>query len=272
MSADRASDIRKHLVQYTHKNDWLASASYFGTFAVFFAGMASAIALADRPLLAAPFVVLTAFAGVRLYVLMHDCGHNSLYSTKARNDLAGYVLSPFALTPYKAMQYNHNMHHAYLGNLDARETTEIFTMTVREWQEAGFWRRLVYRLYRNPFVLIPMGAIWTYFIAYRWPHNSSRVGAVGVMLHNVLIVAMLYALWWLTGWQGLTMYAIIALLAGMIGVFLVYLQHNFEDTYWDRKPDLDYRRATLQGSSCLNLGWLWDLGTGNCETDFSNFS
>ncbi len=78
-----------------------------------------------------------------------------------------------------------------------------------------------------------------------------------------MLAVWLFAIWLMAGWTGLGIYAIIAVISGMIGVFLVYLQHNFEDTYWDRKPELDFRRATLQGSSCLDLGWWWDLGTGN---------
>ena len=263
MASEAGPDIRQHLLKYTGKNDWLGAASYFGTFAVFFAALSLSIALADRLWLAFPFMVVTSFAGVRLYVLQHDCGHHSLFASRGANDLAGYVLSPFTMTPFRAMQYNHNMHHAYLGNLDHRETTEIYTMTLGEWRVAGFWKRLYYRLYRNPFVLIPVGAVWTYFFAYRWPHNSTRVGALGVVLHNIALGAFIYGIWWVAGWTGLAVYAAIAVMSGMIGVFLVYLQHNFEDTYWDRKPDLDFRRATLQGSSCLNLGWWWDLGTGN---------
>ncbi len=263
MSGEPSADIRQHLLKYTHKNDWLAAASYFGTFAVFFVTLGLSLLLVDQILLALPFMVLTAFAGVRLYVLQHDCGHHSLFSTKRANDLAGYGLSPFTMTPFRAMQYNHNMHHAYLGNLDHRDTTEIYTMTLREWNQAGFWKRLYYRLYRNPAVLLPLGALWTYFVAYRWPTNTTRVGVIGVILHNITLGALIYGLWWIAGWTGLAVYAGIAVISGMIGVFLVYLQHNFEDTYWDRKPELDFRRATLQGSSCLNLGWWWDLGTGN---------
>ncbi len=263
MTEATAPDIRQHLLKYTGKDDRLAAASYLGTFAVFFAGLAATIALAGQPLLALPLGAITAFAGVRLYVLQHDCGHHSLFASRRANDIAGYLLSPFTLTPYRAMQYNHNMHHAYLGNLDHRDTTEIYTMTLREWQAAGPWKRLYYRLYRNPAVLIPVGAVWTYFLAYRWPHNTSRIGAAGVLAHNLALAAFLAVIWALAGWQGLAVYAAIAVLSGMIGVFLVYLQHNFEDTYWDRKPDLDFRRATLHGSSCLNLGWWWDLGTGN---------
>ncbi len=85
------------------------------------------------------------------------------------------------------MTYNHNLHHAYVGDLNERHTTEIFTMTRAEWDQAGFWKRLYYRLYRNPFVLIPVGAAFTYFIAYRWPKNAARVGVASILAHNLSI-------------------------------------------------------------------------------------
>jgi len=136
-------------------------------------------------------------------------------------------------------------------------------MTLREWQQADRWTRLRYRLYRTPALMLPAGAFLTYFIAYRWPRNTSDVGAGGVIVHNLLIAGLLLAIWAGLGTTGVAVWFAASMLGGMIGVFLVYLQHNFEDTYWDRKPDLDFRRATLIGSSSLDLGWWWDLGTGN---------
>ena len=260
-----AAGIREYLKNFTRKDNRIAALSYFGTYAVFFAALAAAIPIAETAWwwAAAPFVVLTAFAGVRLYVLQHDAGHHSLFATKRQNDIAGYALSPFTMTPYRAMQYNHNMHHAYLGNLEHRETTEIHTMTLREWQEAGFWTRLGYRLYRNPLILLPVGGLFVYFLHYRWPKNTVRVGALGVLAHNLMLAAWVGALYWLAGWTGIAVWALAVVVAAHIGVFLVFLQHNFEDTYWDRKPDLDFRVAALQGSSCLDLGHWWDIGTGN---------
>ncbi len=260
-----AVDIREYLKGFTAKDNRIAGLSYFGTFAAFFCFLVVAIRIAGTEWwwAAAPFVVLTAFAGVRLYVLQHDTGHHSLFETRRQNDLAGYVLSPFTMTPYRAMQYNHNMHHAYLGNLHHRETTEIHTMTLNEWNAAGGWTRLWYRLYRNPLVLLPVGGIFVYFIHYRWPKNAAKIGPAGVILHNLMLVAWVWAIWVLAGWTGVAVWALAVVVAAHIGVFMVFLQHNFEDTYWDVKPDLDFRQAALQGSSCLDLGHWWDIGTGN---------
>lgn len=265
MSVAFDTDIREYLKGWTAKDDRLGGLSFFGSYAAFLAIFFTTILIARSPYwwAAAPFVVLSAFAGVRLYILQHDCGHHSLFSRRWMNEWAGYALSPITLTPFRAMQYNHNMHHAYLGNLEHRETTEIHTMTLKEWNEAGPWRRLGYRLYRNPLILLPIGGVFTFFIAYRWPKNTLKVGIPGVLAHNAMLGAWIYLLYLLFGWTGPAMLALVAVVCAVIGVFVVYLQHNFEDAYWDRKPDLDYKQAALQGSSALDLGHWWDIGTGN---------
>ena len=144
---------------WTDRDDRIASLSYFGTFAVYFFTLWLAVQAWPIWWLVVPLIVVNAFAGVRLYVLQHDCGHGSLYSTKRANDLAGHGLSVFTLTPYRVMQFNHNEHHSHLGNLDERDTTEIFTMTLREWEEAGFWTRLKYPALPQPAPDDPRG--WT---------------------------------------------------------------------------------------------------------------
>ena len=256
-------EIRAFTRDWTDRDDRIALVSYFGTFLVYFLTLYLAVLAWPNPLLVVPLVVINAFSGVRLYVLQHDCGHASLFAKKHHNDIAGHGLSVFTLTPYRVMQFNHNEHHSHLGNLDERHTTEVFTMTLSEWQSSGFWKRLWYRLYRNPFIMIPIGGLLTYVFAYRWPKNSSKIGAAMVLAHNLGLAAWVGAIWWFAGVPGLIIYAGTVFVAGCIGVFLVYLQHNFEDTYWDRKPELNPARAALQGSSALDLGWWWDLAVAN---------
>ncbi|GHF51009.1 fatty acid desaturase [Seohaeicola zhoushanensis] len=256
-------NLREHTRLYVEKDNRLAALSYFGTFAVYFASLWLAITQVSTWYLLAPAVIVHAFAAVRLYVLQHDTGHHSLFQTRAQNELAGHVLSPFTFAPFEVMKQNHNLHHGNLGNLDHRETGEIHTMTLREWERAGWAERLFYRLYRNPFVLIPVGSMFTYFIRYRWPKNTTRFGVRGVLLHNVAILVFLGTLYALAGWTGIWVWLGASFLGGMIGVFLVYLQHNFEDTYWDRRPDLDPQMAAIEGSSCLDFGWFFDFCVAN---------
>ena len=256
-------DIKDFTSRYMERSNAIALLNVLGTFFVYFTTLWLALSFAGTWLLVLPLLVINAFAAVRLYVIQHDLGHLSHFKTRWQNEWAGYAASTFTLTPFKAMQHNHNLHHAHIGNLDHREATEIYTMTLAEWQAAGVWQRLFYRLYRNPLLMLPLGGVWTFVARYRWPKNVGRIGPLGVLTHNLAVVLWWAAIYWMFGWAGLGLYAITVLISGCIGVFLVYLQHNFEDTYWDHKPELDYTRAALQGSSALDLGWWWDLGTGN---------
>ena len=256
-------DLRTHTRQYIEKDNRLAALGFFGTFAVYFASLYFAIAFVDHWYVLVSASVVHAFSAVRLYVLQHDTGHHSLFETRAQNELAGHVLSPFTFAPFEVMKQNHNLHHANVGNLEHRETGEIHTMTLREWDSAGWRERLLYRLYRNPFLLIPLGAFYTYFVRYRWPKNTARFGKRGVLLHNLSIIVFVGILYWLGGSVGVLVWFGASMLGGMLGVFLVYLQHNFEDTYWNRRPDLDPQTAATQGSSCLDFGWLFDFAVAN---------
>lgn len=256
-------DIRERLQSYTAKDDRLAAISLFGTFVVYFLTLYLAIVYVHIWYVFIPVGIISAFAAVRLYVLQHDCGHASLFSNRLDNDLAGYALSVFSMAPFAIMRQNHNLHHANLGNLDHRETGEIHTMTLREWRGAGFWPKLQYRLYRNPFIMLPLGAAFTYFFRYRWPKNAHKIGLSGLFWHNVALAVWVGFLFLAGGWNAVYVWMGWGFFGGMIGVFLVYLQHNFENTYWDRKPDLNPRVAALQGASTLDLGWWMDLGSAN---------
>lgn len=255
-------EIRERLQEFTEKDDWLGALSFFGTFAVYFSSLYLAVSYVDLWYVLIPMMVVNGFSAVRLYVLQHDTGHATLFKSRAHNDWAGEALSVVTFAPYAAMRHNHNMHHSHLSNLEHRETGEIHTMTMREWNSAGYWARLQYRLYRNPFVLIPLGSLFTYFIRYRWPKSAGQM-AGSVLRHNLAVLAYMAVLFGLFGGTGVLIWFLASFFGGMIGVFLVYLQHNFEDTYWDRKPDLDPRVAALQGSSALDLGWWMDLGSAN---------
>jgi acyl-lipid omega-6 desaturase (Delta-12 desaturase) len=258
-----AGSIRADTEVWCKRDDRIAMASYLGTFAFYFATLALALFWSPHFAITALLVILNGLSGVRLYVIQHDLGHNSLFTKRGWNEIAGVLSSTFTLTPFHHMQYNHNRHHSYIGNLEARETGEVNTMTVREWQAAGVWKRLYYRLYRNPLLMLPIGGLWTYGLRYRWPKNAVKVGLGRLVAHNLAILLWLAAIWYLAGERGLVVYFWTVFTAGVVGVFSVYLQHNFEYTYWDRRPDYDLREAALTGSSCVDLGWWYDLATCN---------
>ena len=257
------STVRNFSLRYCNRSDWLAGISFVGSYVVLGAMLSLAALLWGQWLAMALPVVIAAFAGVRLYVLQHDCGHFSLFSTRGRNIWAGYACSIVTLTPFRAMQYNHNLHHANVGNLDHRETGEVHTMTLAEWEVAPWHVRVAYRIYRNPVFLLGIGGLLVYFLRYRWPKNAGHTGWIGMVAHNLLVAGFFGSMYLAFGWAGLWTVLVTTVVATWLGVFLVYLQHNFENTHWGRKPELDFETAVLKGSSALDLGWLWDLGTGN---------
>ncbi|NSX53288.1 fatty acid desaturase [Sulfitobacter sp. 1151] len=255
--------IREFTRKYCQRSNKMALLSYFGNLIVYFFTFWLALQAIAYWWLVIPIVIVNSFAAVRLYVLQHDCGHASLFETKRLNDMAGYAVSIFTLTPYYAMQCNHNAHHTHIGNLDERDSGEIYTMTLREYQTAPLWKRAFYRLYRNPLLMLPIGGFFAFAIRNRWPKNTLKIGVWGVLVHNLAVMIWLGIIYAIFGWAGLIVYAGTVLCSGIIGVFMVYLQHNFEDTYWDRKPDLRFEAAALKGASTLDLGWWFDIATAN---------
>ncbi|SCZ55753.1 omega-6 fatty acid desaturase (delta-12 desaturase) [Epibacterium ulvae] len=256
-------DLRAHTRRYCRRDNRLASLSYFSTLAIYFLSLTFAIAFAQAWYILLPAGMVFAVSAVRLYVLQHDTGHHSLFETRLQNECAGHLLSIFTFAPFEVMKQNHNLHHGGISNLEHRETGEIFTMTLREWEQATVLQRIGYRCYRNPFVLVTFGALFTYFIRYRWPKNTMHFGAGGVILHNIVIASFLWGLYRIGDVTAVLIWLTFSFLGGMLGVFLVYLQHNFEDTYWDRRPDLDPVKAALSGASCLDFGWFFDLAVAN---------
>lgn len=196
---------------------------------------------------------------LRLYSIQHDCGHYSYFTSRRRNDFVGNCLSIFSGIAHSVLRYNHNRHHAHLGDLFYRDDHEIFTMTVTEYLEAPRIRKLAYRIYRHPATLFLIGPIWVYFIRYRWPRNAAKVAPWDVLAQNAAMFAFWAAVALLLGWW--SFYAILlgSFLAGSFGIFVVYVGHNFENTYWTQSEDRNFREAALTGSSYLDLGVVVDF-------------
>ena len=262
-SADEFRQIRVFTHRYARPNDIRALAAYLATFAAYAFGFIAVFWGLGAGLWGVAVLGwgLTAFAIVRLYVIQHDCGHQSYFSRAIWNDWAGQLLSILSLSPYETMKSNHNRHHRYVGDLDHREDGEVYTMTLAEWEAASPWARRLYRAYRAPWIMLPLGALFTYFIRYRWPKNTATVGRRGVLLHNLALGLWLTALWAVAGELGLWIWFGTSLTAGILGVFQVYLQHNFEEIWWGAPPR---PRSTRCGAARLlgTQSWL-ALGFGH---------
>ncbi len=190
---------------------------------------------------------------VRLFMIQHDCSHGSFFHSRRANDWVGRVIGILTLTPHDFWRHSHAIHHARSGNLDRPSIGGIETLTVREYQDLPGLQRLRYRLYRHPLVLFGIGPAYVFLLDHRLPMNNMRSGWmpwVSTMGTNAAIVLVVAGMIWLVGLGPFLLVQLpITLLASAIGVWLFYVQHQFEDTYWRHEDEWDFDQSAFSGSS-----------------------
>ncbi len=202
-----------------------------------------------------PLAVLAGVLLVRLFILFHDCGHGSFFKSRLANVLVGRVLGVLAWTPFEQWRTEHAIHHATTCDLNRRGTGDVWTMTVQEYLQASRWKRFAYRLARNPIVLFGIAPLVLLVVLERFPRAGGRGREIrSVWFTNVVVAAMAFGLGWLFGFLPyLLIQTTVFLVAGSIGIWLFYLQHQFEDTYWEHQARWQFRIAAVQGSSMYDL-------------------
>jgi acyl-lipid omega-6 desaturase (Delta-12 desaturase) len=194
---------------------------------------------------------------VRLFMIQHDCGHGAFFRTRRTNDWVGRIIGVLTLTPYDYWRRTHAAHHAGSGNLDRRGMGDITTLTVREFRALSRWNRFRYRLYRHPAVLFGLGPFYLFFVQHRFPSGLLREGWqpwMSTMATNAGIALLAAGAIWLIGiGPFLLLHLPVAMLAASIGVWLFYVQHQFEETFWASDQAWDAREAALHGSSHYDL-------------------
>lgn len=212
-----------------------------------------------------PVIVLAAGFMVRCFIIFHDCCHGSFFESKTANDWVGRLLGGLVFTPYDAWKHDHSVHHATAGNLDKRGVGDVPTWTVDEYLSKPWYARLGYRLMRNPVILLTAVSFYVFAISHRfWLPGTGKRERESVIYTNLALVLLCGGLIWLVGWQAfLAIQLPILLLASSGGIWLFYVQHNFEGTYWEHQQSWDFYQAGLFGSSYYKLPAILNWFTGN---------
>ena len=192
---------------------------------------------------------------LRTYMVFHDCAHGSFLPSRPANTWLGRVLGLLVFSSFDSWRHSHAVHHATAADLDRRGVGDVHTLTVAEYRGLPWRRRLGYRLFRNPVVMFGLGPIWAMFVQPRLVSRSMRPRIRrGVIVTNVVLVVLVGALCALVGWREYVLVqAPTAVLAGAVGVFLFYVQHQFEGTHWTNGEQWTFADAALEGSSYLKL-------------------
>ena len=265
-SQPNVTEWRGLVTEFQKPSAWRATwqiVNSFGSYALVWYLMYLSVAVSWW--LTLPLAILAGGLLVRTFIIFHDCGHGSFFKSRLANDVTGFIAGMVNFTPYYHWRWEHAVHHATSGDLDRRGTGDVWTMTVKEYRAASRWKRLGYRVVRNPFVLLFVAPFYLFVIRERFSTSgASPRERRSVWFMNLAIGAMVVAL---SSAFGLGNYVLIQLAVmmtgGAVGVWMFYVQHQFEDTYWARREDWDYTAAALEGSSFYKLPAILQWFTGN---------
>jgi omega-6 fatty acid desaturase (delta-12 desaturase) len=202
---------------------------------------------------------------VRTFIIFHDCGHGSFFNSRKANDVLGFITGVLTFTPYYHWRHDHAIHHATAGDLDRRGVGDVMVLTVDEYLELPSWKRLGYRFLRNPFVMFAVGPLIVFLIVHRFAHRTAgKRERYSVIWTNLILLGILVFMGLTIGIKAFVLVHLPILVLGTsFGVWLFYVQHQFEGVYWERHENWSFSAAGLQGSSFYQLPKLLQWFTGN---------
>ncbi len=202
-----------------------------------------------------PLAVVAGLLIIRIFIIFHDCGHGSYFRSSLANSITGFITGMLTFTPYYHWRWQHGLHHATNGDLDRRGAGDIWTMTVQEYIESSRWKRFAYKLARNPIVLFVLAPLYLFLFRQRFAsRRASPRERHSVWWMNIALAGMVTVLSLIFGFLPyLFIQLTVTMVTGAIGIWLFYVQHQFEDAYWERGENWDYTLAALQGSSYYKL-------------------
>ena len=212
-----------------------------------------------------PLAVLTAGFMIRTFIIFHDCTHGSFFRSPRANHVLGFITGVLTFTPYHHWRHQHALHHASSGDLDGRGAGDIWTLTVQEYLAAPLWKRIIYRLFRNPLILFVIVPTFVFLVYHRFPARAvgkrerrSVYWTNGALLAIVVLMSLTV---------GVKSYLLVQLpvlmITGAVGLWLFYVQHQFEGVYWERSGHWDFATAALDGSSFYKLPRILQWFTGS---------
>jgi omega-6 fatty acid desaturase (delta-12 desaturase) len=202
---------------------------------------------------------------VRTFILFHDCCHQSFFKSRVANDILGTITGVLTLVPYQQWKHSHSVHHATSSNLDKRGTGDMWLLTVDEYAASPLSRRIAYRIYRHPLMMLGLGPIAVFLFQYRFNRKGARPKERrNTHITNISIVALYGMLCWAVGWQAFVLIqGPIFFLSGLLGIWLFYVQHQFEDSYFESEDEWSFVQAAVDGSSYYKLPKVLQWITGN---------
>ncbi len=202
---------------------------------------------------------------VRIFIFFHDCSHGSFMKSQRANDIVGIITGILTFTPYYSWRHAHAIHHATAGDLDRRGIGDIWTLTVKEYMAAPTWKRLAYRFFRFPLVMFLIGPTFVFLIAQRFP-SGSKAGRerTSVWATNLALLGVAALMSFAIGFKAYLLIQFpVMIIAGMAGVWMFYVQHQFEGTYWERHENWNFATAALEGASFYKLPRILQWFSGN---------
>ncbi|MFD1852023.1 fatty acid desaturase [Oceanobacillus bengalensis] len=266
MSKQKQAQLRKSVAAFANSDTRASIIQIINSFVPFFLLWFLAYqSLSISIWLSLALSVVAAGFVVRIFIIFHDCTHMSFFKNSKANRIIGTITGIITHFAFEKWKRDHSIHHATSSNLDKRGTGDVWVMTVEEYREANFWGKLAYRLYRNPIVLFGLGPIYLFLVSNRFNRKGAkRKERLNTYLINGSIAVIYALLIWAVGWQAFLIVQLpILWVAGALGIWLFYVQHQFEDSYFENEAEWDYVKAAVDGSSYYKLPKVLEWITGS---------
>lgn len=264
--AEKTKQLRKGVAPYAKSDIRKSVLQIFNTVIPLIAIWIAGYALYNvSPWISVASAVLASGFVVRTFIIFHDCTHGSFFKNKKANDWVGLLTGVLTSFPYAKWKREHTIHHATSSNLDKRGIGDIDMLTIEEYAAASPMKRLGYRLYRNPLVMFGLGPLFLVLVANRINRSDAKSKErMNTYITNVLVFGILIALGLTIGWMPvLLVHGITMFIAGALGIWLFYIQHTYEDSYFEEESEWDYVKAAVEGSSYYKLPKVLQWITGN---------